>query len=62
MVFVNFGIKDFGDLILKFPLNIDGQRWRLNTIRNFIRDSGFEHGDMENGMNTVDCVQKMEGE
>ena len=62
MVFVNFGIKDFGDLILKFPLNIDSQRWRLNTIRNFIRDSGFEHGDMENRMNATECVWKTEGE
>jgi len=48
--FVNFGIKDFGYLILEIALNFDWRGWRLGTVRDGTRCVQFEHGDMEYGM------------
>ena len=31
-------------------------------VRDLVRGCGFEHGDMENGVNTTDGFGKLEGE
>ena len=33
----------------------------MNTVWNFIRKSGLKHGDMENGVDTLESVGKSEG-
>ena len=33
----------------------------MNTVWNFIRKGGLKHGDMENGVDTLESVGKLEG-
>ena len=33
----------------------------MNTVQNFIRKSGLKHGDMENRVDTLESVRKLEG-
>ena len=34
----------------------------MNAVWDLVRGCGFKHGDMENGVNTVDGFGKSEGE
>ena len=34
----------------------------MNMVRDLVRGCGFEHRDMEDGVNTVDGFRKSEGE
>ena len=55
-------VKDLGDLVLDFAFNFD-RRWRrYNPIGDLVRSCGLEHGDVEDGMNTMNGVGESEGE
>jgi len=45
--FVDFGIEDFGYLVLEIAFDLDWRRWWLSTVRDGTRCVRFEHGDME---------------
>ena len=57
MPLVNLGVENFGDLVLRFTIDFDGQRRRLNTSRDGVRSSGFQLRDVENWMDGTHGVQ-----
>ena len=54
---VDLGVEDLGDLVLRFTVDFDGWRRRLNTSGDGVRSSGFQLRDVENWMDGTHGVQ-----
>ena len=54
---VDLGVENFRDLVLRFTVDFDGWRRRLNTSGDGVRSSGFQLRDVENWMDGTHGVQ-----
>jgi hypothetical protein len=59
---VKLGVKDFRNLISRFSVNYDWQRWRLFVIRNSVRNCWLERRDVEYWMYCIHIVRESEHE
>ena len=55
---IYFGIDDLCYFILKFTFDIDGRWWRLNKVRYLVWCCRFKHGNMKDGVYTMESVQE----
>jgi hypothetical protein len=57
---INLGVQDLRNLIFLFTINVD-QRWRrLGLVWNGVWSFRFQQNNMENGVDTMHAVQKLE--
>jgi hypothetical protein len=61
MTSVDLGVKDFGDLILGFAINLDWRRRRLGPLQNGVQDQRLEHRDMKDRVDCTHAVWKSQG-
>ena len=57
---IQFGVEDLRNLVFKFPIHLDWRRRRLVAMRNLRSIVRFEHGDVEDRVNSAERVGEAE--
>jgi len=59
---INFGVYYPRNFIFRFPIDYNWSRGQLCSLKKRVGCSGFEHGHMENWMDRMHRLWKIEGE
>jgi hypothetical protein len=59
---VNLGVEDGRNLVFDFAIDFDWRWWRLGMIQNSVRSCGFQLEDMEDWVDSMEMVQKLQGD